>query len=578
MPVAAAILLGAGVSVLVVQAMREADAGPSEGVWRDHHAASHEIPGEAYHLDRFRALRGGVTDTEGRPVGGAFVRSVRIEDLVGLAENGPPASPCWVLPIEAETRSDARGRYEFPHLDVGGRTLFYDPPAGDLAPAVKELIVIQDGLGAQLDVAFERAQKLRVIVTPASEGLARLMLIPTRWWLTAPEAVRDAEGVWEFQGLGGPLRRGLIATGSGDGEPLRIVGRYDLDASCEITIAGDAPSACRRDLPEAAGLQPWAAWPSAEERRFFAAVSPIPLFWKTAQERTNLWPGLEALGAMAGTLDRLVPQSAAARGFAPHPFLPVLVESRWAAPRLAWTSEASEFTFDAIPPSAWRARSYDLFGKLTFAGGFVSTSHTETGPIRLRETIDLDEPDSRQVVGFVRWENGQPADRAPVFMQDATNFRNYVRRVETDDQGFFRFTQVPGDAPYFVFAVPGDDTAIRSSRMFALPAGLREAWCDLTLHAHRIVGVVPPRQDSPRTQRDGVAGSLLQLLRIDESGPGSVAWEFRPETSGRFALAEVAQLVADFTQKRRPSGSISLFLWLIRLKRTCSCVSRGSST
>lgn len=155
------------------------------------------------------------------------------------------------------------------------------------------------------------------------------------------------------------------------------------------------------------------------------------------------------------------------RGFAPHPFLPVLVESHTAGPRLAWTSDASEFEVDGLPAGSYRVRALDLFGRVTFAAGVAVRPDRTAGPdehVRLWSKVDLDEPDSRQVLGFVKWESGLPVARAAVFMQCSYNFRKYVRRVETDEQGFFRFFDVPGNEPYFVFALPpGDGSAMRDS-------------------------------------------------------------------------------------------------------------------
>ena len=82
-----------------------------------------------------------------------------------------------------------------------------------------------------------------------------------------------------------------------------------------------------------------------------------------------------------------------------------------------------------------------------------------------------------------------PASKAAVFMQNTYNFRKYLRRVDADDQGFFRFVDVPGDEPYFVFATPpGGGPAMREFVHFSVPASIREIWRELTLHPHSISG------------------------------------------------------------------------------------------
>ncbi len=94
------------------------------------------------------------------------------------------------------------------------------------------------------------------------ERPARLHIIPQRWWpdlITA--AIPEGRDSVEFWGLGGPLRKGLIAASGADQHaPLWVVGRYDLDELTETVISRGAKGiASRFDLPEAAGIQPWPA-------------------------------------------------------------------------------------------------------------------------------------------------------------------------------------------------------------------------------------------------------------------------------------------------------------------------------
>ena len=341
-------LLGAGagtavaVAVLISLSAAEATRPPSKAVWLAHHEACHRLPEELYHRDRFRAIRGRVTDDDGKPIAGALVRCARLESLVALAGAGIPSPSNWSIPIEAETTTDDRGQYEFPHLPVGGRTFFYSTPGRDLSPAIKDMVVVQDGLGAQLNVTLARPATLRVkvkaprppsLVRKGAErwyhrqaresALTRLVLIPHRWWPTLPtadlrarrasecvpdtrprrageriedprrNALAGASGSYsyEFRNLGGPLRQGLIAAaGPDDASPLRVVGRYDLDQSPEAVITGSAIAASLLDLPEAAGIESWHRGPMrASQRLFYAAMSPIALFWPSVGDDQPLW-------------------------------------------------------------------------------------------------------------------------------------------------------------------------------------------------------------------------------------------------------------------------------------------------
>jgi len=542
---------------------REFRGGDSNSAWAKHRAEIRKLPEGLYHLDRFRAIRGRVTDADGKPVAAALVRCTKVESLVDLAKGGIPASSGWTIPIEAQTTTNARGHYEFSHLPVGARTLFYSAPARDLAPAIQDLLVVQDGLGAQLDVTLARPAKLLVRLKAPAKTAMRLYAIPQRWWPSMETAtVPPTWRATEFRRLGGPFRKGLIATaGPGDASPLKIIGRYDLDRSAEVVLSGNELPVLRYDIPEAAGLEPWRFEPSAEERMFYAAMSPVALFWREVPFGWPSWLPMPSL--LSSALPRLKSARPAgdgiARGFAPHPFLPVLVESRTAGPRLAWTSEASEFEVGALPAGFCRVRALDLFGRVTFAAGVaVRPGWTAAQEVRLWSKVDLDEPDSRQVIGFVKWESGLPAAKAEVFMQNTYNFRKYVRRVETDEQGFFRFLDVPGNEPYFVFAVPpGDASAIRSFDHFGVGYFQREVWRELTLHPHRVTGAIPQSPDwrgegyttpirrareefaKGRESLAAVPGVALQLVRLDGQTE-RVVWTFRAERSGGFTVSNAA--------------------------------------
>ena len=259
-------------------------AGVSNAAWAKHRAEIRKLPEGAYHLDRFRAIRGRVTDADGKPVAGALVRCAKVESLVELAKGGTPASSGWTIPIEVETSTGEDGSYEFTHLPVGARTFFYSAPGRELAPAIKDLIVVQDGLGAQLDATLARPAKLLVRLKAPAKTAMRLYLVPQRWWPSLETAtVPPTWRATEFRRLGGPFRKGLIATaGPGDASPLKIVGRYDLDRSAEVVLSGYEIPVLRYELPEAAGLEPWRFEPSTEERMFYAAMSPVALFWRAA--------------------------------------------------------------------------------------------------------------------------------------------------------------------------------------------------------------------------------------------------------------------------------------------------------
>ncbi len=510
-------------TVLVIASSTTRPSNPdSLKIWREHHERCLATPDGSYQYDRFRAIKGRITDPDGKPVAGAMVRCSRMEDLSRLARIGDLSDSKWVVPIHAEMRAASDGRYSFPHLSVGAYTFFYSAPG--LSPAIKDLIVVQDGLGAVLDVTLERPLTLRVRPNVGFDPRSRLRLVPSRWWPELPAADTDpTTGVAEFTDLGGPFRQGLIVAASGR-DAWRVVGRYDLNDSEEAAI-GPSPPASILDLGEAARLEPWGDPTSPEFRSFYAAMSPIALLWG---DPTGEAPFVAAMADFVANARE--DGVGSARGFGPQPFLPLLIESRAGIVRLGWAGDSSEFAFPDLPAGPYRVRTLDLFGKPTFDRG-VSVAAGATA--KLSEGIwtkpDFAETDSREIMGFVRWEGGLPAAKAVVFVQHRGNFRLYLRRVEADENGFFRVADVPGDEAYFAFAVPpGEEMAARQFTYFKVLSTQREVWCDLTLHGHRVVG-----------QFAGIGpGVPLQLVRTNSGGDRNIL-EFQADATGRFSIANV---------------------------------------
>lgn len=149
-------------------------------------------------------------------------------------------------------------------------------------------------------------------------------------------------------------------------------------------------------------------------------------------------------------------------------------------------------------------------------------------------------------MGFVTYENGHPAAKASVFVQHAGNFRVFLKRIETDEQGYFRADGLPGDEPYFAFALPaGEETAFREFQYFSVPALRREVWVGLTIHAHRVSGEVA------RMSPD----SFLQLVRTEPEGDRAIT-RISVTPSGSFSIANVPhgkyRVVHIYTQGGEP--------------------------
>lgn len=315
----------------------------------------------------------------------------------------------------------------------------------------------------------------------------RVYLVPYRWW-TEPltRDVGAGESVAEFGGLGGPFRKGLVLV-SEPGEPSawKPAGGYDLDKSHAVSVPADgAPPEASVPVPEAGCVPAWGLEVSEAARLFFGMLTPHALFWRTgfSAEASVLRPAGSALAGRSG--------GGGLRGYARSAFLPVLIESSDGGAWLEWTSAASEFELSGVPAAVYRARALNYAGTVSFARGLVvPKSGTAELMMRLGEELELDEPLSREVMGVVRWEDGRPVKGAQVFLQDATSFRRFLRKVETDRNGFFQIPNVPGDAVYFAFGLPPKDADAMKQFIYPrIESARRETWLDLNLSPHRVVG------------------------------------------------------------------------------------------
>jgi hypothetical protein len=514
--------------------------------WEEHRQACLQLPEEKFHLDRSRAVRGFVRGPDGKPVSGASVQCIRLTSLFQLARSRPVTPALWSHLVDTETQTDSEGRYEFPHLAEGCRTICV--AARGLAPDVQSLILTLDGTGARFDFDLATPKELRVRLKDADDRPRRIYLVPYRWWPEIPSReVAARQRVVEFSGIGGPFQKGLVvvsdSSGRGRWEPKAA---FDLSRSGDITVSGTNYIASSRDVPEAACVLPWRDGFSEATRLFFSMLSPVALFWQTDRPSE---------ATTSGEAARVGGQTGALHGYGANAFLPVLIESRVGRGWLQWTSEASEFELMGIPAGVYRARSMDSFGRVSFArGSVVRPSEVADLKSRLGDQVQLDGPSSREVMGIVRWQNGTAGAGAEIYLQDATDFRRFLQRVEVDQNGFFSIPNVPA-APYVAFALPPKVQHAMKSFVFPLvDKDPRETWLEFTLWPHRIVGKVPDHGSSER----------IDLVRQDpREGQERIVWSVSATEDGQFEIANVPQghyvvrTTGNGSGVKGPAGSIT---------------------
>jgi Carboxypeptidase regulatory-like domain len=520
---AALVVLAFVASVLVGLSFVAAhETSKTASAWKSHRELCLQIPEEVYLKDRSRALRGIVHDTAGKPISGALVQCIRAESLLQLARSVPPAPTLWSGLVETEARTNSEGRYEFPYLAEGSRTICVSAPG--FAPAVQSFVVVQDGTGARIDVTLDFPKTLRLQLNDVGDRPRRIHLVPYRWWPDlVSHDVRAGEARAEIPGLGGPFRKGLVLVSDlGNSARWKVSGAFDLDRSDGLTVS------CARDaleltvaIPEAACIAPWRTGVSEAERLFFSMFTPVALFWPT-----EVLPKPVIVWRPEGLLEQR-----GMHGYGPHAFVPILIESRDGGSWLEWTSGASEFELIGIPAGTYRVRALKSFDQVSFARGLIVPP---TGVVdlatRLGDELDLDEPLSREFMGIVRWEDGRPAEGAEVFLQDAANFRRFLQRVVTDSNGFFRVPGVPGGAQYFAFALPAkDQRAIKQLNYPRVDLVRRETWLDMSLSPHKIVGQLA----------EGGSKTRLDLVCTEPNGLERVVWSVPADEDGQFEITNV---------------------------------------
>jgi hypothetical protein len=521
--VSCTILLVVTVAIACQSLVTARTSGIAAEVWQVHRDACLRVPPEAYHVDRARELRGVIRDTEGRPIAGGLVRCVLLRSLARLAQQVHSIPVSWSDLVEAETRTDSDGRYSFPSLPEGTRMVCVSAPG--FAPAVRGPIIVQDGMGARVDMTLDPPETLRIRIERVGRGeMRRVYLVPYRWW---PDLffhdVTDSDV--EISGLGGPFRQGLVLlTSSEKSTDWKIIGSYDLDRSHDVTLSSVTETSVGT-IPEAACLAPWRSNKLEADRLFFSMLSPIALFWPVADAR-------RPERAPSGTSSYDATSSGGGlRGYARGAFLPILIESRDGRAWFEWSSEASEFERAGLAPGVYRVRSLNVLGQVSFARGLVASPSGVTElETALNEQIRLDDPSSREVMGVVRWEDGHAVEGAEVFFQDSTNFRRFLKRVQTDGRGFFRVPGVPGGARYFIFALPPQDKRAMKDLIFLqVESTRREVWVDLMLSPHNVVGRLA----------DLEKGARVELVRKERNGPERVVWTTVPEQGGQFEITNV---------------------------------------
>ncbi len=494
--------------------------------FRIHRDRCLRLPESVYHVDRSRAVHGIVTDTSGKPLAGVRVYSIAISQLANELAKSRGLISDIKHHICRATETNEKGAYEFPSHPIGAYTLLYS--SRDYAPFTYELAIVQDGVRTNLDAVLKMPRTLTVTFAKPTTEPIKLTIVPNKWWLSTTKAIevsRDTRTI-EISQLGGPFDSGIILVSSTtDGVSLAPVGQFDLSLQDHIVV--DLSRRPQGHIPEfrsISGIEfhteqeadlrrllkpkfrsligldfPGRKW-TLDERIFYGISSPaVTLLTVPAARHDSVGsarlrlPEHSEVDRRLGGRQRLRPEpDGSVRGFGVHAFLPILLESSSELNSIAWASDAAEFFIYDLPQGYYRARAVRSSGRYTFSRG---VSVKANGQTRLATTVndwvDYENPLSREVMGFVRWENGQPAGGATVVMQNLSNFRAYLQSATTDEHGYFRFARVPPHANYFLFAAPDKSgNAMKNFAYLSSHQVVRESWSELVVYPHEADGVL----------------------------------------------------------------------------------------
>ncbi|MEW6744614.1 MAG: carboxypeptidase-like regulatory domain-containing protein [Planctomycetota bacterium] len=431
-----------------------------------------EIAHEVFTRDRANVLSGIATDASGHGVPRCRVDVIDVGVLMAALRSGalPDAwSADHSIPIEASTRTDADGGYAFRGLSYGLKLLTFRDESGRLGR--RDNVVLAEGLGAWYQDAELEAPHVieRQLLDDAGAPIsgAYVAAVPSRWWTEMPWSLSDHEGRVRLSVPATESSPTLVMQRTSE-SPLEIVeepphrttGSDPLDP--RDVFLGHARDAlvvdCEGDAPA----------PVIAERPY------LPLY--VTGEKSTFVCFADAAAEVRPPLERL----------APGPY-----ELRLAL------------------PGGGRSRARGLFSGVTSAEPVIFDARDR--PL-VRGVSDI--------YGFVTGPGGLAVHRAQVTGQSLDPERWYLKRVETDEQGFYRLDGTPQGASFALFARGFNDEHAIKNFHFITASEEQGTRLDLVLHqgAVSVTGAEEDEEIRLFTEPSPGEEELLWTCAADEHG------------------------------------------------------------
>jgi len=377
-----------------------------------------------YLQDDSQRLVGIVRDRFGRPIKNARISLYRhdlsADDVEHITRNGLRAF--HESRLIGSCLASSEGRFEHPTKKLGRYLVTIE---SDDHSATSRFIHVEDGRQSYVDVVLDLENNRRFPIPDESLASSdwKLQLIPSVWFSHEIDSFIE-ESTVEIPS------RGIFASG------VLLARKGNLFRAWPYSIT---------DTEEAIGTEVAPPSISVGKDVFASFCSPVAMFYPIA-----ITPRIQFMEATSkpvrGTHIRSI------EGKSVFPFSPVCIQATDFS-QVTWSDASREFRFNDIP--------IEEFAQITCVGanrGQLSRSKVVSAlantPVYFsnEDQTHGDLSQSSDLHVLVQDPQGVPIDEASIVIQDASNFRNYLRSKKTDPNGAVRFSAVPRNRTYLLFA------------------------------------------------------------------------------------------------------------------------------
>jgi hypothetical protein len=438
-----------------------------------------------YTRDRARRYYGYVLDANEKPIEDATVWALDTSKARELISANPIRFLASSLAIEASTKTDSKGLYEFKNLELGPKSICAstsESPGGTAS-----FVVVQEGVGGRNDIALNPGKVLNISI-PDSLQDTDFIAIGSRWWPT-PIRLAPGDGSFKFFREGNAFDSGAIFA-LRDGIPVAVASFGDGETvEAEDFVEWDNE---KIESENEANSNDWLTKFSKSEIWHQGEMLGTIVSWKSEGSEFELAEFCSVLSPLAALVADLrggekqhpiieKVEKGQITGVTVSPYAPVWIENLdTKKTSIAYASQASEFFSKPVFPGKYVIRTLGFGGKPSHSKGVSVYPGESTEVLFNRLEVWSEDDEKGHILGYVDLPRSEVPKEYAVIIQDQLSFRKYLKRVELDEQGFFSFRDVPLDRHYFSFCQKSDQEIKqnRKTNHFAF-LNSKEMWIDM---------------------------------------------------------------------------------------------------